>query len=84
MTNFCEYYLIKVDKSRSWMLSAVFKSFEHLSFDRTIDKENALFEFFVPQGNEVIFLEVIKYFKSIGLVLEYHKEENRLKFTEFV
>lgn len=84
MNNFCEYYLVKVDKSRSWMLSAVFKSFEHLSFDRTIDKENALFEFFVPQGNEETFLEVIEYFKNIGLVLECHKEENRLKFTDFV
>lgn len=83
MSNYCEYYLVEVDIPRSWLLVSIFRSFEHLSFDRTIDKQTGDFEFFVPLNNEPFFLEIIEYLQSIGVVKSFTKNENRLKHAAF-
>ncbi len=55
------------------------RSFEHLAFDRTVDKETSTFEFFVPRDLESTFLEVMEYFKKEGIILELTSLPNRLK-----
>lgn len=81
---FCQYYLVRIQKEKAWFVTAAFKSFEHLSFDRTINKENSTFEFFVTAESEAVFLEIISYFQSIGLVLDCTKADNRLQLNDFV
>jgi hypothetical protein len=77
--NFCEYYQAHVRRDGAGMLVSVLRSFEHVVFDRTIDKASSLFEFFVPSGQERIFLEIMEFFQNEGIIVGLVKKENRLK-----
>lgn len=76
---YCEYYQAHVKREGCGMLVSVLRSFEHVAFDRTIDKAASIFEFFVPAGQEATFLEIMAYFQKEGLVVDLIKKENRLK-----
>ncbi len=75
------YYTASIKRERAWLLSSVMRGTEHVAFDRCIDKEGAVFEFFVPQDTEAIFLQAMDYLKKEGVLLTLQKKENRL-FTE--
>lgn len=75
---FGSYYQAKIDPPRAWFLVGVLRSFEHLTFDRTLDKEESVFEFFVPQDTEKHFCELMDYFVKEGIVTGLEKKENRL------
>lgn len=75
----CLYYQAHVLKKDCWFLVAILRSFEHLAFDRTIDKESSLFEFYVPQATQKYFLELMDYFQKNGIVLDLQEFPNRLK-----
>ena len=64
MNNHCLYYVAKTDRARGWFLSSTVRGTEHLCFDRCLDKENAIFEFFVPEKMNV--LNVKNYKKTAG------------------
>lgn len=72
------YYQAHVDRSSCWFVVAVFKSFEHMLFDRTIDVEKSTFEFFVAPAAEKIFLQVMDYMQKEGHVSDLQKLPNRL------
>lgn len=74
----CSYYQAHVDEKNCWFLVAIMRSFEHLAFDRTLDKENSIFEFFVPSELENVFLEVMNYFEEQKIVHSMEKLPNRL------
>ena len=76
--NYCLYYQAHVVEREAWFLVAVFRSFEHLLFDRTIDKYGSIFEFFVPADNEAAFLEIMTYFQNEGVIKDLRKLPNRL------
>ena len=76
--SFSSYYQACIEVKDCWFLVAIMRSFEHLSFDRTVNKETSTFEFFVPEGNEQAFIEIMEYLASQGVVKEYHKMPNRL------
>ena len=40
------YFQAQVNKKETWFLAATLRSFEHLAFDRTVDKQAGIFEFF--------------------------------------
>jgi hypothetical protein len=67
------YYKAIVEKKRCWFFTAVVRSFEHLMFDRTCDVKTTMFEFFVPEHNEKIFLELMDFFSKEGIVQGLHK-----------
>jgi hypothetical protein len=62
----------------SYYFVAIIKSFDNMVFDRTIDVETSLFEFFVPASCEEEFLSVMDYFIKEGLVANLRKTESRL------
>lgn len=72
------YYVAHVKRELCWLLSAVFRGTEHIAFDRVLDKEQSLFEFFVPQDTEPIFLDMIAFLKKKDVVLSLEKRNNRL------
>jgi hypothetical protein len=74
----CSYYQAHIVRSKVWFVAAVLRSFEHLVFERTIDKENSIIEFFVPQDVEKYFLEVMHYFEQQAIVVGLQKLTNRL------
>lgn len=77
-TKYCLYYQAQVAEKNQWFLVAVLRSFEHLAFDRTLDKEQGIFEFFVPVDNVDAFREVMEYFTDQGIVKDLQKLPNRL------
>jgi len=78
MREICSYYQAKIFRPESWFLVAALRSFEHVAFDRTLDVETNLFEFFVPVGMEPHFLELMHYFQEEQVVLTLEKLPNRL------
>lgn len=76
--NYCAYYTGHVKKETAWLLTAILRGTEHVVFDRTLDVQESIFEFFVPVSMEPIFLEVADYLKRENLLLTLEKQENRL------
>lgn len=75
---YCSYYQAKVNRSDAWFLVAILKSCDHMVFDRTIDKAQNIFEFFVPRSLESYFLTIMDYFISHNIVYDLKKLPNRL------
>lgn len=72
------YYQAHIDRQLCWFVLAALKSFEHLCFDRTLNAEENLIEFYVcPQANDV-FLEIMDYFKKQNLVFNLRQLPNRI------
>ncbi len=82
MENFCNYYQAYLTRPRVVEIISVLKSFEHICFDRTLDTTTSLFEFFVPEDQEPLFLKVMDYFQKQGTVTELKKLPNRLMTEE--
>jgi hypothetical protein len=76
--NYCIYYQARVARSECWYVTSILRSSEHLAFDRTLDAQNSIFEFYVSQGREQEFLFLMKYFQDINLVDNLQKLPNRL------
>lgn len=81
---FCSYYQAYVKPQTGWFVVAILKSFDHLCFDRTINVENSIFEFFVPEELEQYFVEVMQWMEAEGYTARLQKMENRLKTEDFV
>ncbi len=81
---YCSYYQAKISRRECWFFVAVLHSYDHLSFDRTLDIENSIFEFFVPESTEPYFLEAIQQMIDIDLVSDFKKLPNRLQEGETV
>lgn len=75
---YCAYYQGYVVREQTWFLVAVLRSYEHLAFDRTFDKEKSVFEFFVTPGLELFFVELLTRLQEMGIVLGFTKLPNRL------
>ena len=76
---YCLYYHAQVQRELCWFVTAALRSYEHISFDRTLDPATSLFEFFVPQDCEKYFLVVMTYFEEQGLIGNFKKLPNRLQ-----
>ena len=81
--SYCTYYQALVSKKDTWFFVATVRSYEHMMFDRTIDTNKGLFEFFVPTDYEQQFLKVMDYYVRNGLVQNLHKLPNRLITENF-
>ena len=75
---FCFYYRAHVKRSDVWFIVAVLRSFEHVAFDRTLDKKQDIFEFYVPESMESSFLAVMTALKHEGSIYDFYKTTNRL------
>jgi hypothetical protein len=71
------YYQAKVTPERCWFFAAVLRAQEHMCFDRTLDKNSNVFEFFVPKGQVQEFESLMAYFAREGLVSSLTQLPNR-------
>lgn len=76
--SYCAYYQANVVKDKVWYFVSILRSYEHLAFDRTLDTEHSLFEFFVPSDLEHYFLEVMHVFQEQNIISNLQKLPNRL------
>jgi hypothetical protein len=75
--NLCSYYQAYVVSRKCWFFVGILRSFEHLCFDRTLDVEKSIFEFFVPPGLEQPFEELMDYFQHNAIIKDLKKLPNR-------
>ncbi len=76
--DYCSYYQAQIDRQQTWFFVGCLKSFEHIAFDRTLDAQEGIFEFFVPADMEASFLEFMQYFVDKKIVGNLKKLPNRL------
>ncbi|MBP9764837.1 hypothetical protein KBD08_00690 [Candidatus Babeliales bacterium] len=81
--NYSVYYQARVQKELCWFITSGIRFYEHVAFDRTIDKEQSIFEFYVAPDLEDVFLEVMQGLKKRGVVLDLQKLPNRLIDGQF-
>ncbi len=72
------YYQAHIDRQQCWFFVAILRSFEHLVFDRTLNKQESLFEFFVTPLMKDFFERLMVEFQSQGVVLDWSEQPNRL------
>lgn len=72
------YYQARIERSLCWFVIASLKSFEHVCFDRTLNPEESLFEFYVSPDTKDIFEEVMHYFQARNLVFDLKQLPNRI------
>ena len=75
---YCSYYQAHVIPETGWFVVAALKSYEHLAFDRTVDVDRSIFEFFVTPDAEHTFLQVMHYLHERGYIDNLVKLPNRL------
>lgn len=75
---YCSYYQAVVNKKETWFFVAVLRSFGHMCFDRTLDRERGLFEFYVPAGQEQRFVVILGWLQKQGIISDLTKLPNRL------
>jgi len=76
--NYSIYYQARVQKELCWMVTSTMRYAEHVAFDRTVDKENSVFEFFVTPNLEHVFLDIAHKLLDRGVFLDLKKLPNRL------
>ncbi len=76
--NKCLYYQASVIIKTTNLFVATFRYYEYIAFDRTLDAQQGIFEFFVPEEQEDLFLEVMAYLETLQLVHSVIKAKNRL------
>lgn len=74
----CEYYCATLKPETVWVVVATLRYTEHIAFDRTLDAEKGIFEFYVPTSVEPFFCELMRSFIERGYVSDLIKKENRL------
>ena len=72
------YYQACVQKELCWMVTATIRYLDHVAFDRTVDKENSIFEFYVAPDLEAEFLSVANRLLEHKVFLTLEKLPNRM------
>lgn len=73
----CKYFQAQVNPKDCWFFVATLRSFEHLAFDRTLDKSTSTFEFLVPELHAELFIKLMNSFSKKGIVSNFKSDENR-------
>ena len=76
--NLCSYYQAHVARKETIFFVAILRSFDHLCFDRSLNPEQELFEFFVPTDCEQQFISLMNYFEQQHIVTNLQQLPNRL------
>ncbi len=79
MQNYSCYYQVNIEKSKGWFFVGILRSFENIAFDRTLDKQSALFEIFVPKDCEQEFLDLMQALMDRKIVSNLKLLPNRLE-----
>lgn len=77
--NYSLYYQATIRKEMVWFATATFRFTEHVLFDRTIDKEKSVFEFFVAPDQEHVFLDMMQKLQKKEVVTELQQLPNRFQ-----
>ncbi|HSW76301.1 MAG TPA: hypothetical protein VLG50_04625 [Candidatus Saccharimonadales bacterium] len=71
------YFQAHVKKEFCWIVSSTLKFTEYVAFDRTIDKDKSIFEFFVAADLLDVFLDVMDKLEQEGIIFNMQQLPNR-------
>ena len=71
------YYQAHVQREKSWLVTASVRFSEHVAFDRTVSKDESIFEFFVAPDLEDVFLDIAHKLLEQKVFLDLKKLPNR-------
>ncbi len=71
------YYLAKLNRKRTWFVSAAVRNLSHVCLERALSKEEDIFEFFVAPGLEDSFEKLMSLLAKKGDVITFEKTKNR-------
>ncbi len=71
------YFQAHVKKEFCWIVSSTLRFTEYVAFDRTVDKDQSIFEFFVAPDLLDVFLDVILKLQQEGIVFDFVQLPNR-------
>ncbi|KKQ48326.1 MAG: hypothetical protein US69_C0027G0015 [candidate division TM6 bacterium GW2011_GWF2_38_10] len=74
----CQYYQAIVDVPHTWFVCGILRNEDNLVFERTLETDPRILEFFVTAEQEAEFLDLMHYFISCGYLESLQKMENRL------
>ncbi len=75
---YCSYYQARVRVEKTWFIVGVFRNEDHIAFERTLDGDHSILEFFVPVDQEQNFLQIIQSLQKRGYIYSCERLENRL------
>ena len=81
VSSWCCYYQAHIKREKVWFFVAAMRSQEHVCFDRTFDVGASIFEFFVPESQEKMFLRMLTFFEQEGIVTNLIKLDNRAQVS---
>lgn len=73
------YYQADVVKKEAYMVTSTLRFSEHVAFDRCVDVENSIFEFFIAPGLEDEFVHIMKALQTAGYITAFTRLDNRLE-----
>lgn len=73
------YYQATICIPQTWKLVAFIRAYDHAFFDRTLDSEKGIMEFFVPPLAEKAFCAMMDYLMAHGVIYSYTQLPNRLE-----
>ena len=74
---YCAYYQALVDRQKTWFVVGVMRNEDHVAFERTLERQSEILEFFVPHDQEQAFLTLMEMLKKSGCVFSLKKQPNR-------
>jgi hypothetical protein len=77
--NYCDYFQARIERSKTLYVTAFLRSFEHVAFDRCLDAQTGLSEFFVPHAQRSHFLEIMGFLQEQGYIHDLCEMENRME-----
>ena len=72
----CLYYHARIERAKIWFVVGSLRNEDHVCFERALDKKMNTFEFFVPEGQQVRFLQLMNYFTTHGFVFGLEQRDN--------
>lgn len=79
---YCAYYHARIEPQHVWFFVGVLKSYDHLGFDRTLDKQTSTFEFFVPESSVPEFEALVHRFVADRVMSDVKRLPNRLALPD--
>ena len=76
---YCTYYHVRFVKKTTWFVVGVLRAEDNVVFERALDSDTEIFEFFVPPGREPEFLSFMDCLTRRGYVLSIEQKPNRLQ-----
>lgn len=76
--NYSLYFQATVVKELCWLVTSSLRFSEHVAFDRALNKEESLFEFFVAPDSLDVFLQIMNTLEREGVVFNLVQLPNRL------